>query len=354
MRPLRLMIAVLLALGPLAGCKSCRQADGQAVAPDAASSVGGLSVEQAQKPLAKFGDHVVTLGDFAKVLADMPEYERIRYQSLERRKELLRSMIDVQLLADEAKREGLDKDPALQEETRQILVAWMRSKLLAELPQAAAIPDGDVKAYYEAHKDLFVEPERRRIAQIVTHDEAAAKRAADEARAAGTVGWGALVKKYSEEKPASTEAPELAGDLGYVTAPTDAHATTSPRVVPAVRAVAFTLKEVGAVADPVKDALGLFHVVRLVAKQPARDQSLSDVERTIRVRIVQEKRADRERQLVDETRKTTRVEIDEAVLGQIAASLAAGPAPSTSASTSTSTSGAPSASASAATSSGNR
>jgi parvulin-like peptidyl-prolyl isomerase len=350
MRFPRPLLVAILALAPLAGCKSCQQPSGQA-APDAAPSVGGLTAEQAQKPLAKFGDHVITLGDFAKAIAEMPEYERLRYQSLDRRKELLRSMIDVQLLADEAQRQGLDKDPIVQEETRQILVAWMRGKLLSEVPQASAITEGEVKAYYDAHRDLFREPERRRVAQIVTRDEAVAKKAADEAKSAGAVGWGALVKKYSDDKPAASEAPEMYGDLGYVAAPSDAHAPVSPRLVPEVRAAVFGLKEVGAIADPVKDAAGVWHVVRLLAKQEARDQSLQDVDRTIRVRIVQEKRADREKQLVDETRKSLKVEVDEAALSAIALTLAAGPGVSSvpSASSSAAPSSSASASASAST-----
>jgi hypothetical protein len=137
-------------------------------------------------------------------------------------------------------------------------------------------------------------------------------------------------------KPAPTEAPELAGDLGYVTAPSDPHAPASARVVPEVRAAAFVLKDVGAISDPVKDAAGVFHVVRLVAKQDAREQSLQDVERSIRVRIVQEKRADREKQLVEETRKSVKVEVDEAALSQVATALAAGPSVSSSPSASAS------------------
>ena len=49
MRPSRLTLVVLLAFGPLVGCKSCHQPASQPTSPDAASSVGGLSAEQAQK-----------------------------------------------------------------------------------------------------------------------------------------------------------------------------------------------------------------------------------------------------------------------------------------------------------------
>lgn len=299
--------------------------------PDAGTIAGGLTPEQAQKPVAKYGDKVITLGEFAQALADMPEYERLRYQSVERRKELLRSMIDMHLLAEEAKKQGVDKDPVIAEETRQALVAWMRGKLLEGLPAPGTIPDADLRAFYDAHRDEYREPERRRVAQIVTKDEATAKKAADEAKSANATQWGALVKKYSDEKPAGTEAPEMAGDLGFVTAPSDTHAQANPKATAEVRKEAFALPSVGAVSAPFHDTNG-WHVLRMIAKNDARDQSFADVERTLRVRVLQEKRAEKEKALLDEMRKKLKVEIDEATLAQIAADLAITPAPSASAS----------------------
>ena len=316
-------------------------------APDAGTIPGGLTPEQAGKPLAKFGDHVITLGDFAQALADMPEYERMRYQSLERRKELLRSMIDVYLLADEAKKEGLDKEPQVEEETRQILVAWMRQKLLKGLPPPGGIPAADVRAYYDGHLDEFRQPERRRVAQITTGDEATAKKAYDEAKAATPTAWGALVSKYSNDKPAATSAPEMAGDLGFVTAPDDPHPPSSSKITTEVRAVAFSTKDVGDVAPPFKDANG-WHVLRLLVKEPAHEQAYADVEKSIRIRMLQDMRSAKEKALLDETKASTKVEIDDGALAQVAQTLALEPAPSsaTSGSVSASASGAPSASSS--------
>jgi peptidyl-prolyl cis-trans isomerase C len=346
MRSLRryLVLAALVGLGPTA--VACNE---KAVKrpPEAGVIPGGLTAEQAQKPLARFGEHVITLGDFAQALADMPEYERLRYQSIDRRKELLRNMIDVQLLADEAKRLGLDKDPVVAEETRQSYVSWMRGKLLSELPVPAAIPEPELRAYYEAHVDLYREPERRRVAQIVSKDEASAKKAADDAKKASPTEWGALVKKLSEEKPPESEAPEMAGDLGYVTAPSDTHPPTSTKVTVELRTAAFALKNVGDVSPPFKDGNG-WHVIRMVAKNEARDQSFADVERTIRIRVLQEKRAEKEARLVEETRAVVKVEIDEAALAELTTAMpepkpSSAPAPS-----SASSAPAPSVSASAA------
>ncbi|MGZ3423590.1 MAG: peptidyl-prolyl cis-trans isomerase [Polyangiales bacterium] len=337
-RPLVLLVAAL-GLGSACNEKAVQKS------PDAGQIAGGLSPEQAQKPLAKLGNRVITLGEFAQALADMPEYERLRYQSVERRKELLKSMIDMQLLAEEAKKQGLDKDPVVAEELRQALVSWMRGKLLEGLPAPAAIPEDKLRSYYDKHRDEYREPERRRVAQIVVKDEATAKKAAEEAKTATPTQWGALVKKYSEIKPANTEAPEMAGDLGFVTGPSDTHAASDPRVTVELRTAAFALPSVGATSAEFKDANG-WHVIRMLAKNDARDQSFADVERTLRVRVLQEERVAKEKALLDEMRGQIKIEIDETTLAQIATDLAIGPAASGSASTSASVAPAPSGSAS--------
>ena len=323
MRLLRPLILIsLAAIAPLSFVACNEKAVNRS--SDAAAMPGGLTPEQAQKPVAKFGDHVITLGEFAQALADMPEHLRIHMQSLERRKELLRTMIDVQLLADEAKKQGLDKDPVVAEEVRQILVAWMRGKLLVDLPAPSSIAESEVRAWYDGHLDDYKEPERRRVAQIVTKDEATAKKAYDEAKTASPTQWGALVSKYSDDKPLDTQAPESAGDLDFMTGPGDSHAPSNPRVTPDVRAHAFALKDPGDVSPPFHDALG-FHVLRLLVKNDAHEQSYNDVERSIRIRILQEKRDAKERAVLDEMRAQVKVEIDEGALAELANALAVEP-----------------------------
>ncbi len=323
MRPFLVLLAALC-VGVACNEKAVQKA------PDAAAVPGGLSPEQAQKPVAKLGDRVITLGEFAQALADMPEYERLRYQGIERRKELLRAMIDMHLLADEAKKQGLDKDPVVSEEMRQVLVAWMRGKLLEGLPAPLSIPEDELRKFYDEHVSEYREPERRRIAHIVVKDEATAKKAYEEAKAATPTQWGGIVKKYSEDKPLPTEAPETAGDLGFVTTPSDTHAQPNAKATTELRTAVFALKAVGDVSPPVKDANG-WHVVRMTAKNEARDQSFADVERTIRVRVLQEKRAAKEKALIDEMKKQLKIEIDEATLAAIANELALPPAASGSA-----------------------
>ena len=66
---------------------------------------GRLTAEQASRVLAKVGDRTITLGDYAATLERMDQFDRLRYQSPERRKELSQEIIDVELLAQDARAE---------------------------------------------------------------------------------------------------------------------------------------------------------------------------------------------------------------------------------------------------------
>ena len=107
----------------------------------------------------------------------MDQFDRLRYQSKERRRELLEEMIDVELLAAEARRLGIDKEPETEDAVRGIL----RDALLAQAREGRARARGDhraseVRAYYDAHLDKFSEPERRRVAAIVIRDRKEAEK----------------------------------------------------------------------------------------------------------------------------------------------------------------------------------
>src|SRR5664279_149120 len=103
----------LVSLFVISGCqhKAAPSHEKLEIAPKPAQ---GLTQEQAAQVLARVGDKSITLGDYAAALERMDRFERLRYQSPERRKQLLDEIIAVELLADEAKRRGLDRDPETQ------------------------------------------------------------------------------------------------------------------------------------------------------------------------------------------------------------------------------------------------
>jgi hypothetical protein len=267
--------------------------------------------------LARVGEKVITLGDYAAALDRMDEFERLRYQSPERRKMLLDQMIDTELLAQEAKRRGLDKRPDTQERLRQILRDALLEKARADLPPPAEIPEPEVRAYYEAHKTEFDDPERRRIADIVVGSRAQGETVLAKAKTAKPAEWGKLVEQYSLDKsPSAAGMPsELAGDVGIVTAPGTANDTT--HVPDALRAAVFKIGELGGVYPEVVEADGKFHIVRLAGKTDARRRTYQEAERSIRVALVQDKIRQREDKLEQELRKRFPVKVNPAALAKV-------------------------------------
>ncbi len=269
--------------------------------------------------LAKVGDHEITLGEYAATLDRMDAFERLRYQSPDRRKQLLDELVDLELLANEARRRGLDKQPETQERVRQMLRDELLAQVRASVPAPNDISDADARRYYDEHRADFREPERRRVAHIVLGSETEAEAVLEKALTASPAEWGKLVAEKSRD-PASKVAgglpPELAGDLGIVGPPGQPRGE-NPNVPEPLRAAVFEIDKLGGVL-PRPVALGsTFQIVRMTGKTDARDRTFTDAERAIRVALVQERIRAREAELEGELKKKYPVTIDEAALAKI-------------------------------------
>lgn len=306
------------------GCK-----EETAQLPDAAERDArtGLTPTEAREVLVRVGEREITLGQYAETLLRMDPYERLRYQSEERQKALLDEMIEVELLAQEAKRRGLDRDPQVQLRLRQALRDEVLNDLERKLPGPETFTEREVKDYYDAHKSEFVEPLRHRVQVIRLGSKTVA--AAAQAELASTESatsaekWAEVWKKYSLDRDSSgpSDLAELAGDLGFVSAPGEPRGDNE-RVPKEVRAAAFQLKRVGDIAaQPVQSGQDVY-LVRLSGVSPARDRSMQDADRAIRVELRRQAFIAAEKKLEQELRKKYPVTIS--ALGDQAPSAASG------------------------------
>jgi peptidyl-prolyl cis-trans isomerase C len=327
---LRHGVLVMLPITLALGCDTKRSTS---TAPSASASaqpaVAGLTPELAARVLAKVGNHEITLGEYAATLQRMDPFERLRYQSPDRRKQLLDELVDLELLAEEARRRGLDKQPETQERVRQMLRDELLSDVRGSVPAPNDISEADARRYYDQHRDDFREPERRRVAHIALGSEAEAKAVLEKALSASPADWGKLVEAKSKDargKPSSSLPPELAGDLGIVGPPGHPRGE-NPNVPEPLRAAVFEIEKLGGVLPRPVAADGAFHVLRLTGKTDARDRTFADAERSIRVALVQERIRTREAELEQELKKKYPVTIDEAQLAKIPVPAASVPAP---------------------------
>ncbi|MFO0735059.1 MAG: peptidyl-prolyl cis-trans isomerase [Labilithrix sp.] len=298
-----------------AGCKSCENGGAGDAGP---SPTTLLTDKQAAQVLARVGDKNITLGDYTAALEHMDQFDRLRYQSPERRKELLDEMITVELLAQEATAKGYDKDPLAQQELRQVLRDAMLAEARKDAPTPAQIPEADVRAWFEAHRAEYKDPERRRVSVVVvTSESVAADVLAQAKKTTSPVVWGDLVRSKSIDPQARANVPiDFVGDLGIVSPPTDPRGE-NPRVPQEVRAAVYTIKELGEVADAVVQSGGKFYVVRLTQKIAPHERGYEEAERSIRVKLAQDKLREREDALIADLKKEVKVEIDEGALATI-------------------------------------
>jgi DNA-directed RNA polymerase subunit F len=299
------------------GASGCTRKSLATDAGPTSSSVAALSSAQNSQVLARVGSRTITVGDYVAALQHMDSFDRMRYQAPERRKELLEEMIDIMLLAENARIKGLDKDPRVEQETREILRDAVLKQVRDGAQKPADIPEVDVRAYYEAHRADFRDPERRRVSVVVLRSEAAANAALAEARAGSGADWGALVRNRSiDPSAAASGPPELAGDLGFVSPPGDPRGVNT-RVPEELRAAVYEIPDVGGVLPRVVPAAGKFYVVRLQSKTPPHDRTLEDASRMIRIRLAQERMRAREEDFVAELAKEYPVAIDDSAIGDV-------------------------------------
>lgn len=282
--------------------------------------VTGLTAPEAAEVLATVGNRSITLGEYAASLSRMDRFERVRYQSQERQKELLSEMIEVEILAQEARRRGLDKDPVVELRTTQALRDELLQELKRRLPKPEELSEREVREYYEAHRSELSEPERRRVLVLALDQPALAAEVTEKAQGASGEAWAELARRYSLDKRGLEPggAPELAGDLGFVSAPGETRGQNAEVPEP-VRAAVFSLAKLGDVTKEPIAVGGRHYVVRLGGTSPARDRSLRDAEGAIRAELLRQRYLEAEKKLYEELAKKYPVSLDREAIDRAAA-----------------------------------
>lgn len=213
------------------------------------------------------------------------------------------------LLAAEARRRGLDRDPTVRAAVERALVARLRSTALNPLAGAAAdVSDADARRWYDEHPERFHVPERRRARGVFLATRAEAQ---EVLRLAMARRRGRYLHDFRSLAASRNVDPELAGLRGELRELTAGAWAQSPPVDDAVRAAVFAA-EAGEVIPRVipgrwRDRPG-FWVIRYLNRRAAINRSYEDSREWIRARIVLERRVEVERREVERLAREARVD----------------------------------------------
>ncbi|MFM4938027.1 peptidylprolyl isomerase [Aeromonas enteropelogenes] len=150
----------------------------------------------------------------------------------------------------------------------------------ANLGKNINVSEQDAQDYYDQHQDLFQRPERRQVAHILIpfgKDEKAAEKQADEllAKAKSGEDFAALAKANSSD----TFSAKKGGELDWF---------EKGVMDPAFEQAAFALTKAGDLSGVVKSPFG-FHIIKLLAVEPAQTKPFADVKEETIARLQTDK-----------------------------------------------------------------
>ncbi|HEY0839767.1 MAG TPA: peptidyl-prolyl cis-trans isomerase [Vulgatibacter sp.] len=302
--------AVVLAAGALAACgQPSQQTEGaSAAAPKKTGEV-----------VASIGDITITVDELKAKMDEQAPFIRARYDTAERKREFLDNLIRFELLAQEAKKRGLDQDPEVQTAMKKTMVQKLMRAEFDDAKDAAQIPEEELRAFYDANIGDYVKPERVRASHVFfaagkkdpnrakVRAEAAKALTAVKAKDADKNAFADLAKTRSDDDASK----RAGGDLSFKTQ----EDLTSAWGAELAKA-AFDLKEIGDVASLVETDKG-FHLVKLTGRQNALDRSFDSVQNQIQSRLSREKRTKAFDSFVDGLKKSAKLEVNDDLLASI-------------------------------------
>jgi peptidyl-prolyl cis-trans isomerase C len=261
----------------------------------------------------------ITADEFKARLDEQSPFIRSRYSTLERKKEFLDNLVRFEVLAREAERQGLAKDPDVQMTLKKIMVQKLVQKSFQDADGAKDVPEADVAKYYEEHKADYQRPKRVRLSAIVL---AAPEGSADRAKKA-KVAKEALAKVKADEKKnplafqqAVTQYSDdaaskaLGGDLQFKTEEELTKAYSKD-----VAAAALALK-VGDTSGVLESPQG-FLILKATGQQEELSRTLEQVKPQIANKLYREKKTKDFDEWLKRLKEEAKVQVDDKALEAI-------------------------------------
>ena len=271
---------------------------------------GGCTSSAERNAVARVNGETVTLDEFR---SRMREYQvgnnrplGPSEELLEFKKRVLNELVEEKMMLAEASRRKLEVSPEELDRTlkevehdypsgeldetlkakpmskarfrERMRMKLLFEKLIAQVTKGIPLPSEDaIKRYYDTHPDDFRKEEQLHLQQIVVKTEEDGNKILEELKKDQT--FESLAQTYS-----FTPESSQGGDLGFV----------NKGVMPSAIEDALAKLPIGKPSPVIATDYG-FHVVRVLERKPAHQQSLDEAKPTI-VRILTQ--ADREKQLV--------------------------------------------------------
>ena len=297
-----LTLAFFLSLGFSLAC--------QKITPDTQDSEEAAQGATSKNPtLAVIGNTTITLDEFEHQINKQSPYVRVRYKTVAQKREFLNNMIRFEVLAQEAKKDGLDKNPDVVRAMKQVMVQKLMKKKFEKTFAPEDITDKQIEDHYNSHLDDYHLPEKVRVSAIIVKGIKTANEVAQLAKGekgATNKNFRILVDLYSADEKTKLRG----GDLQYF--------SKDEKDLPKeVVNASFAMTTIGEVKGPVKAGKNIYYILKQTGHQNATQRKLEGVKKKIQNKLFRQLRNKSQSSYIDELRKNAKVEVFEAELKKV-------------------------------------
>jgi peptidyl-prolyl cis-trans isomerase C len=252
-----------------------------------------------EKDLVRINDVSISMGEFHQMLEKQPLEGKMKLLSEKETRDFLENyVIPREVLYQEAKKRGLDKNKEILTKIEDVKRAMVIEALLEEVLRGKAeVSEEEIQRYYKENQALFTEPQEIKIRHIVVNSEPALKEVVTK-----------LSKGENFEKLASTynigNFKEDGGNLGYIR-----RGQLAPPFAQFEEA-AFSLRKRGEISEVVNTPYG-YHIIRLEDMRGTAVRPLNQVKERIRFFLQPKKRQDAYLEYVKEAKLKAKILINE-------------------------------------------
>jgi Parvulin-like peptidyl-prolyl isomerase len=257
------------------------------------------------KTIAEFGGVKLSEKYIKTYVDNLNDYLKARYNTPERKEELMTKIVEGELVAMKAIKDGVLDDPILLSQVKNTIARYYSgTKMKVQIEESLKISEDEMKKYYEEKKDSFNTPAKVKASHILikvtdSRDKEAARKLAEKVaeeaeKSAKDMGsFAKLVEKYSEDEGSK----KRGGDLGYFQ-----RTEEGGNMVKEFSDGAFALQNVGDISKPVESEFG-FHVIKLTGKKDKIEKTFEDVKANIENTLKTEKRKTSYEDLIEKYKK---------------------------------------------------
>jgi parvulin-like peptidyl-prolyl isomerase len=269
------------AAAPAAKTKATAPAAKSKPAPAKTAAAPAKKPASDAKPVLTIGEEKITGEEFDSFIEALPEQFRAQARGPMKRK-VAEDLVRVKVLAAEARKRGLDKDPATQNRIAFTIDNVLAGAVYAEIAKSAPMDEAALRKFYEEHKNEWEQSQARHILvrfkgsgaplrpgqKELSDEEALAKAQELRKRVVAGEDFAAIAKAESDD----TGSGANGGSLGTF---------KRGAMVPAFDQAAFTLP-IGQVSEPIKTQFG-YHIIQ-VEKRDAKtfEEARPEIENRMR------------------------------------------------------------------------